>query len=214
MHMAAHTIYALKYAGPLTSSGALIMWLREWERTVERNYYIWCLRGEQGPMVIDAGASPALAKERKLAGYASPAEVLSRIGIQADEVGHVILTHLHWDHADGVALFPNATIYIQEEEYCFWVKDPLSKRAPLQFFVVDSYLEYLASLEGTDRLALFKGDQEILPGIECLSWPPGTMWPFRPLQSIRPRERRFWVLVPPTPSATIRSIGPAHSSRI
>ncbi len=169
--MEEYKIYALKYAGPLSSSGALMMWLKEWEETVERNYYIWCLKGEGEPVVVDAGVSPELAKERNLAGYVSPAEMLSRIGIKADEVRHVILTHIHWDHADGVTLFPNATIYIQEEEYRFWVKDPLSKRAPLQFFVVDSYLEYLASLEGTDRLVLLKGDREILPGIECLLAP-------------------------------------------
>ncbi|MBW1943823.1 MAG: N-acyl homoserine lactonase family protein [Deltaproteobacteria bacterium] len=169
--MEEYKIYALKYAGPLSSSGALMMWLKEWEETVERNYYIWCLKGEGEPVVVDAGVSPELAKERNLAGYVSPAEMLSRIGIKADEVRHVILTHIHWDHADGVTLFPNATIYIQKEEYRFWVKDPLSKRAPLQFFVVDSYLEYLASLEGTDRLVLLKGDREILPGIECLLAP-------------------------------------------
>ena len=169
--MEEYKIYALKYAGPLSSSGALMMWLKEWEETVERNYYIWCLKGEGEPVVVDAGVSPELAKERNLAGYVSPAEMLSRIGIKADEVRHVILTHIHWDHADGVTLFPNATIYIQEEEYRFWMKDPLSKRAPLQFFVLDSYLEYLASLEGTDRLVLLNGDQEIFPGIECLLAP-------------------------------------------
>ena len=169
--MAAHTIYALKYAGPLTSSGALIMWLREWEKTVERNYYIWCIKGEQGPVVVDAGVSPGLAEERKLAGYVSPAEVLSRIGIRADEVGHVILTHLHWDHANGITLFPNATIHVQEEEFRFWTKDPLAKRPPFQFFAEESSLAYLASLEGADRLALVKGDQEVLPGIECLLAP-------------------------------------------
>ena len=169
--MGEYKIYALKYAGPLTSSGALMMWLKEWEETVERNYYIWCLKGEGEPVVVDAGVSPQLAKERNLAGYVSPAEVLSRIGVKADEVRHVILTHIHWDHANGVTLFPNATIYIQEEEYRFWVKDPLAKRAPLQFFVEDTCLEYLASLEGTDRLVLLKGDQEVLPGIECLLAP-------------------------------------------
>jgi glyoxylase-like metal-dependent hydrolase (beta-lactamase superfamily II) len=169
--MAGYKIYALKYAGPLTSSGALMMWLKEWEEIVERNYYIWCLKGEGETVVVDAGVTPAIAEERNLAGYVSPAEMLSRIQVNADEVRHVILTHIHWDHADGVTLFPNAKIYIQEEEYRFWVKDPLSKRAPLQFFVIDSYLEHLTSLEGTDRLVLLKGDQQVLPGIDCLLAP-------------------------------------------
>ena len=39
--MAEYEIYALKYAGPFKSSGAFLMWFKEWERVVERNYYIW-----------------------------------------------------------------------------------------------------------------------------------------------------------------------------
>jgi len=148
-----------------------MMWLKEWEQTVERNYYIWCLRGGGETVVVDAGVSPGLARERGLAGYVSPAEMLSRLEVDADAVRHVILTHIHWDHADGVTLFPNATIYIQEEEFRFWIKDPLSKRAPLQFFVKDSYLEYLASLEGTDRLVLLNGDQQVLPDVQSLLAP-------------------------------------------
>ncbi len=44
--MTEYEIYALKYAGPFKSSGAFLMWFKEWERVVERNYYIWCLKGK------------------------------------------------------------------------------------------------------------------------------------------------------------------------
>jgi glyoxylase-like metal-dependent hydrolase (beta-lactamase superfamily II) len=173
--VAEYEIYALKYAGPLTSSGAMLMWFKEWERVEKRNYYIWCLKGKGEPVVVDAGVAPELARERNINGYVNPMEVLSRIDVKADEVQHVVITHIHWDHASGVSLFPNATFYIQDKEYRFWLKDRIATRPPFRHVSDETSKAYLASLEGTDRLVLLKGDQEILPGIECLLAPGHTV---------------------------------------
>lgn len=166
--MAMYEIFALKFAGPLRGSGALLMWFKDWDRIVERSYYFWCVKGEGETVIVDTGVSPDLALEKGLEGYVSPADVLSRIGVRAEEVRHVILTHLHWDHTSGVTLFPKATFYAQREEYRFWVKDPIAARPPFRYVSDEASLAYLASLEGTDRLKLIQGDQEIFPGIECL----------------------------------------------
>ena len=169
--MAEYEIFALKYAGPFTSSGAFLMWRKDWEKQVQRNYYLWCVRGPKETVVVDAGVSPELARERSLAGYVSPAEVLSRIGVKAGEVRHLILTHIHWDHSSGIGLFPNATVYVQEGEFNFAVKDPIASRPAFEATAEPKSKAYLASLEGTNRLVLVKGDREILPGIECLLSP-------------------------------------------
>ena len=166
-----YEIYALKYAGPFTSSGAFLMWGKEWEKTVLRNYYFWCLRGGGETVIVDAGVAPELARERGLAGYVSPAEVLARMGVKAEEVRHLILTHLHWDHSSGISLFPNATFYVQEKEYSFTFKDPVADRPPFRRFLDEKSKDCLAALEGTKRLVLVDGDREILPGIECLLAP-------------------------------------------
>jgi glyoxylase-like metal-dependent hydrolase (beta-lactamase superfamily II) len=168
-------IYALKYAGPFKSSGAFLMWFKEWERVVERNYYIWCLKGENETVVMDAGVAPELAADKNLTGYNSPADILARIDVSADEVRHVVLSHLHWDHASGVSLFPKARFYIQNEEYRFWMKNPIADRPPFKHLSDERSKAYLASLEGTDRLVLVKGDREILPGLECLLAPGHTV---------------------------------------
>ncbi len=97
--MAPYEIYALKYAGPVTSSGAFIMWMQDWDAVIERNYYLWCIKGPHTSIVVDTGISPAMARQRNLPGYVSPTELLPRIGIDADRVEHVIVTHIHWDHA-------------------------------------------------------------------------------------------------------------------
>jgi len=95
--------------------------------------------------------------------------------MKAEAVKHVILTHLHWDHANGVSLFPNAVFYVQETEYRFWQEDPLAKRPPLRHVGDDHCCRFLKALEGTSRLVLLDGDSEIMPGIRCVLAPGHTI---------------------------------------
>ena len=169
--MQPYEIFALKYAGPFTSSGALIMWMKDWDEVVERNYYLWCLKSPESTIVVDAGVSPLMAQEKNLGGYVSPAEVLKRIDVNADKVQHVILTHIHWDHAGGLSLFPNATVYVQQDEYQFWMNDPIAKRPPFGFFGVEMLKKDIETIEKENRLVLVDGDHQLFPGVECLLTP-------------------------------------------
>jgi glyoxylase-like metal-dependent hydrolase (beta-lactamase superfamily II) len=173
--MDAYEVYAVRYAGPFTRHGAFLMWHRDWEKTARIYYYIWCLKGPSGVVVVDAGVAPDLARDRQLDGYISPALALSGIGVRAEEVRHVILTHLHFDHSNGVTLFPNAAFYVQEQEYHFWLREPVAQEGLFRELADKPSQAYLASLEGTDRLVLVRGDREILPGIECLLAPGHTV---------------------------------------
>jgi glyoxylase-like metal-dependent hydrolase (beta-lactamase superfamily II) len=173
--VADRAIYALKYAGPVSSSGAFLMWMRSWEQTVKRCYYIWCIRDEDKIVVVDTGVGPRLADQRGLPGYTSPAVLLERMGVDAAEVGHVILTHLHWDHANGIELFPAATFYVQEEEFRFWAEDPVAGKGPFRSLVEGVPINRLAELRDAKRLRLLRGDTRILPGIECLLSPGHTV---------------------------------------
>jgi hypothetical protein len=47
--MSRYEIYALKYAGPFTRTGAHLMWYRDWDKVEQINYYIWCIRGRAKP---------------------------------------------------------------------------------------------------------------------------------------------------------------------
>jgi glyoxylase-like metal-dependent hydrolase (beta-lactamase superfamily II) len=173
--MPQYQIYALKYAGPFVRTGAHLIWYQDWDKIEKINYYIWCIKGPGATVVVDAGVTPQLAGERQLEGYVNPVEVLARIDVRADEVRHVVITHMHFDHANGAGLFPAATFYIQEDEYRFWLEDPVAARPPFRYVSDPVSTAYLASLEGTERLVLLKGDQQILPGIQCLLSPGHTV---------------------------------------
>ena len=119
--------------------------------------------------------TPDLARKNEIPDYVSPVEMLSALGVEADKVRHLILTHMHWDHAGGTSLFPNATVYIQEQEYEFWTADPLARRPVFAGTFAPEVVTYLAKPRQQERLVLLKGDQKILPGIQCLLAPGHTM---------------------------------------
>jgi len=57
---AQYEIYALKYAGPFTRTGAHLMWYQDLAKIVKINYYIWCIQGTGDIVVVDAGVTPQM----------------------------------------------------------------------------------------------------------------------------------------------------------
>jgi glyoxylase-like metal-dependent hydrolase (beta-lactamase superfamily II) len=166
-----HQIYAFRYGGPVSSSRAFVMWQRDWDQTSHRNFYFWGLTGGPRPVVVDTGFSPARAAARGVPRYVPAAEMLARLGIEADKVELVILTHLHADHAGGVGFFPRASFCVQRSEFEFWTKDPLSRRPMFQFFLDADTRDALIGLARDGRLMFLDGDAEVAPGVECLLAP-------------------------------------------
>ncbi len=79
------------------------------------------------------------------------------------DVSDVIISHVHWDHADGVDLFPNARVWIQREEYEYYVGDD---GLPRNRGIDSADAAVLARLRSAGRLVLVDGDaKEIIPGI-------------------------------------------------
>lgn len=169
--MSHYEIYAVKFSGPFVSSGAFVMWMKDWETVCERNYYFWCLKNSDQTILVDAGVSPLMAREKTLTNYVNPTQILEKIGVYASEVDHVILTHLHWDHVDGITLFPHAKIYVQKAERDFWLYDEIALRSPFTFFLNEQTKNNLKLTDDEGRMIVLEGDQQILPGIECLLAP-------------------------------------------
>jgi len=47
-----------------------------------------------------------------------------RLGFKPEDVRHIVLTHMHFDHCGGIPDFPNATIHVHEDEYHAFVGPP------------------------------------------------------------------------------------------
>src|ERR1051325_8578683 len=95
---------------------------------------------------------------------AGAVEAVARAGVKPHEVTDVILTHAHWDHADGADLFPKATVWIQKDEYTYYTG--AAWQAGGQHGGIDPEdMAALLRINTQGRLRLVDGDQEILPGV-------------------------------------------------
>jgi len=178
MKYSVYNIFALKYAGPIARSGAHLRWQQDWDKKAAGNYYIWCIRNPERTIVVDTGTSPAMAAQRNVTGYISTGTVLESLGISSTETGHVILSHLHWDHAGGITLFPSAKFYLHEQEYLFWIKNRISSSPPFKYLVDGESIKHLKKAEKEKRLLLIKKDGLLFPGIKLVHAPghsPGLM---------------------------------------
>jgi glyoxylase-like metal-dependent hydrolase (beta-lactamase superfamily II) len=103
-------------------------------------------------------------------------DALAERGVAPTDVDHVVVTHLHFDHAAGlthlddsgaaVATFANATVHVQRREW----EDALANRSTMTRTYLESHLRPVA-----DRIRLADGEAEILAGVRVLPL-PGHTW--------------------------------------
>jgi glyoxylase-like metal-dependent hydrolase (beta-lactamase superfamily II) len=163
-----YDIYALKYFGLHSVPVSELSMGASKKDTMDMYFMFWLIKGNNGKnILVDAGFLSDLDIVKELHGsfYIRPDSVLSELNIKADEITDIILTHPHWDHVDGVSLFPKAHIWIQKEDYNYFVGEAWQKEGRHGGFYkrdVDS----LVSLNITGKLTLVDGDdKEIIPGI-------------------------------------------------
>jgi glyoxylase-like metal-dependent hydrolase (beta-lactamase superfamily II) len=135
------------------------------------------LGGPDGPVVVDTGMrDPRRAVEvHRLGPHSCTDEQtlprqLELHGVRAAEVKTVILTHLHYDHAGGCALLPNARIVVQRLE----LMAAAAPMGPVALPIAGKSLFYdredVAELVNPlwERVDLIEGDVEPAPGLRCV----------------------------------------------
>ena len=138
------------------------------------------IEGGREPILIDAGMRSAeravsihrLGPHRLPRGMSLP-EQLAKHGYKPEEIGTVILTHLHYDHCGGCEQLPNARIVMQRSE----LQAAAAPMGPRTLDIGSRELFYdrkdVASFVDTlwDRVELIEGNCELFPGIECILYP-------------------------------------------
>ncbi len=133
-------------------------------RRIDIAMMVWVLRSPARTVLVDAGFyRDKFVRQWKPTGFVKPSDAVAAAGVKPEEVTDVVLSHVHWDHMDGVDLFPRARVWVQRAEYEYYVG---ADGKPLHSGIDAEDAALLAALRGAGRVELVDGDaREILPGI-------------------------------------------------
>ena len=178
-----YEVYAVEYAVLPQFPVASLVQGADRARRLDIACYVWVIKGGGHTILFDSGFyRDKFLTQWKPVNYFTPAAAVSRMGIKPEDVTDLIISHAHWDHADGADLFPKAQVWIQKDEYQFYTGEAWQPNPSLDLSTQqgrraangrhggidpDDVLALVKiNLEG--RLHPVKGDdQQVLPGIRC-----------------------------------------------
>ena len=89
--------------------------------------YLWLIMGGDSPILVDAGLTDVAEMNRGAAHVLrepitqteneSCRAQLRKFGLTPEDIGHVFITHLHFDHVNDLLLYKNAKVYIGKKEW-------------------------------------------------------------------------------------------------
>jgi glyoxylase-like metal-dependent hydrolase (beta-lactamase superfamily II) len=164
----AYEVYAVRYASiPDFPANALVAGADP-KRKLSIAMTVWLVRGNGRNILVDSGFYRSqFFKSWKVDDFMKPSEAVALAGVKPEEITDVIITHMHWDHADGMDLFPNARIWLQKDEYTYYTGEAWQQPRTHGGIDPDDVLAAI-KLNLSGRLSLVNGDaKEILPGITC-----------------------------------------------
>jgi glyoxylase-like metal-dependent hydrolase (beta-lactamase superfamily II) len=158
-----YEVYAISYAILPGFPVAELVAGADPSRKMDIQMLIWVLKGPNGRnILVDSGFyREKFFKSWTVKNYLKPSEAIDKVGLKPEQITDLILTHAHWDHADGVDLFPNAQVWIQKEEFSYY-SDPAKQVKGID----PEDMAVLIRLNREHRVTLVNGDnQPLIPGI-------------------------------------------------
>ncbi|ENV47372.1 hypothetical protein P255_02081 [Acinetobacter brisouii CIP 110357] len=133
-------------------------------------------------VLVDSGAASCFGSH-----LGSVLSNLKASGYKPEQVNTILLTHLHPDHVcgiskNGIANFPNATVYVSSTEANYWLNPEQIKKLPQTqqagyLATVEKIKQAIAPYQAKQRFKTYKlGDQ--IQGFNVISTPGHTLGHF------------------------------------
>ena len=154
------------------------------------DYFIWVLRRGTEVILVDTGYDGAEATARGRPIRLEPQEALAPLGLTPDDITTLILTHLHYDHAGGLHLFPNATLHMQAAEMAY-ATGPCMCHDTLRMPFTAGHVCEAVKRHYAGKVVFYDGDAEIAEGVtvHCIGGHS------RGLQAVRVRTSAGWLVL-------------------
>ena len=127
-------------------------------------------------LLVDTGAGTAFGKRAGLL-----PQSIRAAGCDPREIGVVLLTHLHADHARGLvdgagnALFPQARVRVHEAEAAYWLGDGAEQRVSKRSLTgLAALAAAVAPYKEAGRFTTFATGETPAPGVEAVFLPGHT----------------------------------------
>ncbi|MCI5075391.1 N-acyl homoserine lactonase family protein [Oricola sp.] len=128
------------------------------------DFFVWIARSRDRTVLIDTGYGHRAGAERGRPVDIEPAEALARIGLPPERIEHVILTHLHYDHAGSLDQFPNARIHLQDAEIAYATGRSMCHHIARFPYDVEDVVHFVRRVYG-EQVDFHEGDATLFPGL-------------------------------------------------
>lgn len=172
------TLYLLEYGFPIQRSEKECIVQYQSDRCTRRvsslpfHFFAWLYFDRYGQSwLIDTGCTASIALTfGKVVDTAIPELLAINFNLHAAEIDHVILTHLHYDHAGNIDPFKHAHFYVQEVEWSYLNSASLGAYNGDEFYV-EPTRRNLNQLAETKRLDLLNGSAQLSDDVSVILLP-------------------------------------------
>ena len=140
--------------------------------------------------MIDTGFDEAAAQRRRRQFLRSPEVGLRALGVEPHQVHDVIITHLHYDHAGNLGLFPRSRFHLQDREMAYATGRHMAEKPYSQAYEVDEVVAMVREVY-KGRVRFHDGDAELAGGFSLHRVAGHT----RGLQVVRVFTRAGWMVL-------------------
>ena len=158
-------VYALRYGTQARIASAnFIQPPDPHDAPMPLDFFVWLLRSGTRQIVVDTGfrGEGELPRNRRIIRNVETA--LAQMKCDAARVHDVIITHLHYDHAGNLDLFPAAQFHLQDREMNFASGRNMCVACLRHAFDVEDVVKMLRAVYA-DRVRFHDGDAQIAPGV-------------------------------------------------
>jgi glyoxylase-like metal-dependent hydrolase (beta-lactamase superfamily II) len=120
--------------------------------------------GPEQTWVVDTGFGAEDAERRGRRLLRSASGGLALIGIDAEAVSDVIVTHLHYDHVGGFDQFPSARFHVQDREVAFATGRHMTTPSQQHGFTPQHVADFVLAVHA-GRVVFHDGDRQLAPGL-------------------------------------------------
>ena len=162
-----YEVYAVRFATLANFPVSSLVAGADRSRRMDIAMMIWVLKGADGRIaLVDSGFHrEQYFRQFTVKDYVRPPDALAPLGITAGQVTDIFLSHMHWDHAGGLDLFPAARIWVQKDEYDYYTGEAWQAARTHGGIDADDVLE-IVKRNTQGKVSFVRGDNDtLLPGV-------------------------------------------------